>query len=87
MKKTILALITACLGCCALLFLAPALSGASLLGLSLTAAGFSLETLLCALPVALLLGWGVYAVMKARKASTCRHDGSCGCKTENPQAR
>ncbi|WP_155847306.1 hypothetical protein [Asticcacaulis sp. AC402] len=84
MKKTVLALITACLGCCALLFLIPIVSGVTVAGLSFS--GLSLDVLLCALPLVALLGVGTYLLLKGRK-KTCAHDGSCGCKPQNPQAR
>ncbi|ESQ92160.1 hypothetical protein ABAC460_04540 [Asticcacaulis sp. AC460] len=83
MKKAILAVIAACLGCCALLFLIPTVSGVTLVGLRL--AGVSLEVLVCALPLVALSGFGLYLVLKPRKA--CAHDGSCGCKHHDPQAR
>lgn len=84
MKKAILAVIAACLGCCALLFVIPVVTGVTLAGLGF--AGLSLEVLLCALPLVALLGFGVYLLVKGRK-KTCAHDGSCGCKPDSTRAR
>jgi hypothetical protein len=84
LKKAILAVIAACLGCCALLFIIPVVTGVTFVGLSFS--GLNLEVLLCALPLIALLGMGVYLLVKGRKKS-CAHDGSCGCKPDNTQAR
>lgn len=77
MKKSVLALITACLGCCAILFLFPAVAGASFLGL----AWLNLETILCALPLFGLGAISLYVAVKhLRKKTACAVDKSCGCK-------
>lgn len=79
MKKTIAALIVACIGCCALTLVLPIAGTVSVLGLS-QIKGASLELLLCALPLALLVGVLIWvAVRRQRKAKACAVDKSCGC--------
>lgn len=83
MKKAVLTVIAACLGCCALAFILPALTGTAVLGAALSTLPFSLETLLCALPVAVLLAAGVWLGLRHRRkcksTEQCAADKKCGC--------
>lgn len=77
MKKSILALIAACLGCCALIAIFPAIAGLSLFGLT----ALSMENLLCALPLAALGGLAIFMLVKhLRRPRSCATDKRCDCK-------
>jgi hypothetical protein len=81
MKKTILALILACVGCCAIPFLLPALAGLGALALPVLHHNLTLDSLLCTLPPVLLAL--IIAYIWVRRFTTkkaCASDGQCGCK-------
>jgi membrane protein implicated in regulation of membrane protease activity len=82
MKKMILSLIAACIGCCAVAFVFPALlAGGTAVGLTTWLGKFSLEAVLCALPLGLAVSVAVAYVFKRRKPKkTCASDGTCGCR-------
>lgn len=82
MKMWILGLIAACAPCCIPLLI-PALSGLTFLGLTLFGKPLTLDTVLCALPLAVLAALAVFAILKGSKRhkAKCRTDGGCGCKS------
>lgn len=90
MKKTILAtaaIVAACTLCCISLLI-PAVAGLSVFGWRLAGAPLSLESLLCALAPALLVGVAAFALLKSIKKpakarcgnAACASSGGCGCK-------
>jgi hypothetical protein len=88
-RKTIIGLVLACVGCCAIPFLIPALAGIGIFGGSLFGKPISLEAIICALPIPLLVALVIYMVIKAIRQRTrsscqkdsCQADGKCGCKS------
>lgn len=90
MKKAVLALILACVGCCAVPLLFPVLAGLGVFGASLFHSGITLDTILCGIPLAGLAFIGVYLLLRFVRAKkpkptpaageTCKADGGCGCK-------
>lgn len=82
MKKWIFGLIAACTLCC-LPLLIPALGGLAIFGAGLYGRPLTLDTVLCAMPLAALAAVAVFAIMTSlkRHKAKCRADGGCGCKT------
>jgi len=80
-KNWTLAIIAACALCCAPLLI-PALSGVALFATTLAGRPLTLDTILCALPMAILAAIAVFTIVKAlqRHRTGCRTDGDCGCK-------
>lgn len=91
LKKTIAGIVAACVTCCTVPLLFPALAGVSIFGFQLFRGPLSLDTIVCAVALAALAFVAVYLACrfflswtkKAKPACTqaaCQVDGKCGCK-------
>lgn len=87
MILTTAAIVAACMLCCIPL-LVPAVAGLPILGWRLAGSPLSLESLLCALAPALLVGVAAFALLKSIKKpakarcgnAACASSGGCGCR-------
>lgn len=81
MKKWILGLVAAC-GLCCLPLIFPALGGLTVFGAGLYGGPLTLDSILCAAPLAILAGMAMFAIIRQLKRckASCKTDGGCGCR-------